>query len=128
MPPPSIAALVGAQYYWIAHHHPVAVVGYAFLTETAPPGKGELEALLARTGLPRKSFRSLLAHSVLDQKHGADVERALDALPLTPEHLSALGVSLVSSINTFALAVEEIVDLHELRKKAGSSSGQSRIF
>ncbi len=128
MPPPIIASLVGAQYYWLAHHHPVAVMGYVFVTETAPPGKDDLEALIARTGLPRKAFRSLLAHSLLDQKHGADLERALDALPLTEDHLSALGVSLIASTNTFATAVEEIIDLHELRKKTGSSPGQSRVF
>lgn len=128
MPPPTVAALVGAQYYWLAHHHPVAVVGYVFVTETAPPNKDELEVLIARTGLPRKAFRSLLAHALLDQKHGADVERALDALPLAAEHLEILGVSLISSTNTFALAVEEIMDLHEIRKKAGSPEGQSRIF
>jgi hypothetical protein len=128
MPPPTIAAMVGAQYYWLAHHHPVAVVGYVFVTETAPPVKSDLEALIARTGLPRKSFRSLLAHALLDQKHGADVERALDSLPLTEAHLEALGVSLVYSTNTFATAVEEILDLHEIRKRAGSAEGQSPIF
>lgn len=128
MPPPTLAALVGAQYYWIAHGHPVAVVGYVFVAETAPPGKDGLESLIARTGLPRKAFRSLLAHSLLDQKHGGDVERALDALPLTEAHQEALGVSLVYSSNTFATAVEEIFDLHEIRKQMGPAERQSRIF
>ena len=28
MPSPAVASLVGAQYYWILHHHPVAFLGY----------------------------------------------------------------------------------------------------
>jgi hypothetical protein len=27
-PTANVAALVGAQYYWILHHHPVALLGY----------------------------------------------------------------------------------------------------
>ncbi|MEZ5864865.1 MAG: hypothetical protein R3D25_12675 [Geminicoccaceae bacterium] len=28
LPPPSLAAMVGSQYYWILHHHPAALLGY----------------------------------------------------------------------------------------------------
>src|SRR5262249_6063476 len=79
-PPPTLAALVGAQYYWIAHHHPVALLGYAFVTETSPPPLAAVEDLILRTGLPRAAFRSLLRHAVLDLQHGAAVEATLDAL------------------------------------------------
>jgi len=34
--PPTIAALVGAQYYWIAHQHPVSMLGYCLVLETMP--------------------------------------------------------------------------------------------
>ena len=37
MPPPSVAGLVGSQYYWILHHHPVAFLGYVALMEGYPP-------------------------------------------------------------------------------------------
>jgi len=36
-PSPTVAALVGAQYYWIHHHHPVAVLGYIAVLEGTPP-------------------------------------------------------------------------------------------
>ena len=28
MPSPAVAALVGSQYYWLLHHHPVALLGF----------------------------------------------------------------------------------------------------
>ena len=34
------AALVGAQYYWIRHVHPVALLGYVMLLEGYPPSAG----------------------------------------------------------------------------------------
>ena len=33
IPPPAVAALVGSQYYWILHYHPVAFLGYVALME-----------------------------------------------------------------------------------------------
>ena len=32
-PAASVAALVGAQYYWILHHHPVVLLGYIAVME-----------------------------------------------------------------------------------------------
>src|SRR5215212_640831 len=42
--PPSanVAALVGAQYYWIEHYHPVALLGYIALLEGYPPVASEI--------------------------------------------------------------------------------------
>ena len=33
----SIVALVGSQYYWIEHHHPVALLGYLSVMESSQP-------------------------------------------------------------------------------------------
>ncbi len=50
--PPSgtVAALVGAQYFWILHYHPVALLGYVALLEGYPPVASEVEDLRRRTG------------------------------------------------------------------------------
>ena len=39
-PTPTIAQFVGAQYYWVAHYHPVALLGYIALLEGYPPMPG----------------------------------------------------------------------------------------
>ena len=56
MPSPRVAALVGSQYYWILHHHPVAFLGYVALMEGYPPTPDLITALIERTGHPRAAF------------------------------------------------------------------------
>lgn len=121
-PPPTLAALVGAQYYWIAHHHPVAILGFCFVTESSPPRVAEIEDLILRTGLPRTAFRTLLRHAAIDLKHGPEVERLLDRLPLTGPHLSTIGVSMAHTLNCMADSTEEICHLHEIRGNAAESA------
>ena len=129
IPPPTIAGLVGAQYYWIAHHHPVSVLGFIFMGETSGPRIEEVEAMIQRTGLPRTACRAFLRHAVLDLKHGSDLEQVIDALPLTSDHLSMIGVSLANTIHGMALCTEEIVDAYELRKGAcASETGEIRLY
>ena len=43
--------VVGAQYYWILHYHPVALLGWIGLLEGYPPAPEMLDELMARTGL-----------------------------------------------------------------------------
>src|SRR5687767_9065132 len=33
LPSPAVASLVGSQYYWMFHHHPIAYVGYTAVLE-----------------------------------------------------------------------------------------------
>jgi len=129
-PPPTLAALVGAQYYWIAHHHPVAVLGFCFVTESSPPSVPDIEDLIFRTGLPRTAFRTLLRHAAIDLKHGPEVERLLDRLPLTDAHLSTLGISMAHTLSCMADSAEEICDLYEIREKpaAGAEDVRARLY
>ncbi|HEX2027348.1 MAG TPA: iron-containing redox enzyme family protein [Nitriliruptorales bacterium] len=110
--PPSatVAALIGAQYYWVLHYHPVALLGYMALLEGYPPRRDEIEVLAARTGYDRAAFRTLMAHAELDPHHRDDLDRTLDALPLSPAQRSLLGTSALHSARLFARCVEEIVE------------------
>lgn len=132
VPPPAIASLTGAQYYWIAHHHPVSVLGLCSVTETSPAPLAEVEDLIRRTGLPRAAFRTLLRHAAIDLKHGADVERVLDSLPLSAAHLATIGVSMMHTMSCIAQSTEELCDLHELRARAapegGGGDGDIQLF
>lgn len=129
VPPPTVAGLVGAQYYWIDNHHPVSVLGFFFLGETSGPRGAEVEEMIERTGLPRTACRTYLRHAALDLKHGGDLEHVIDTLPLTSDHLSMIGVSLAHTIHGMALSAEEIVDLYEVRKKvSGPGIGEIGLY
>jgi len=108
-PPTSVAALVGSQYYWILHHHPVALLGYICLLEGYPPIAGEVELVIERTGYDRAAFRTLLYHADLDPGHAEEVFATIDALPLTPQHAAALGVSAITSARYLMLAIQEVL-------------------
>jgi hypothetical protein len=106
VPPAQTAALVGAQYYWIAHHHPVALLGYILVLEDGPADADPfLDELRARSGLPEAAFRTLRHHCQLDPGHRADLDRLIDRLPLTRPHKDAIGVSLAHTAASLAECV-----------------------
>lgn len=109
-PSPTVAALVGAQYYWIRHYHPVALLGYITLLEGYPPQRDQIEDLIVRTGLIRRAFRTLLAHAELDPHHRDDLNRTLDSLPLTSEQRSVLGLSAMHSVHLLTRCIEEVIE------------------
>ena len=110
LPSATVAALVGSQYYWIFHYHPVALLGYVELLEGYPPSTAEIEDLIMRTGHRREAFRTLIHHARLDPDHGDELNRTLNELPLTVEQSAAVGLSAMNSVHLLARAIEEIVD------------------
>jgi hypothetical protein len=109
MPSPAVAALVGAQYYWILHHHPIAFLGYVALMEGYPPTPELIETLAARTGFPRESFRTFAEHGELDPGHRDRLDETLDALPLTPAHETTMAISATATAALATRAVEEVL-------------------
>jgi hypothetical protein len=107
-PAPQVAALIGAQYYWIFHRHPVALLGFLELEAFHPHGLS-VERLIERTGLPRAGFRQLIIHSKLDIVHARDLHRLLDALPLEPWHEQLIGLSALQTMGLLAEALLEVV-------------------
>ena len=110
LPSPAVAALVGTQYYWIFHYHPVAFLGFVAVMEGYPPTPELIETLIERTGLPREAFRTYVEHGDLDPGHRDRLDRTLDSLPLTAEHEIALGVSAIATAGLAAAALRELVD------------------
>jgi hypothetical protein len=108
-PVPAVAALVGAQYYWVLHHHPVALLGYIGLLEGFPPSPAMIEALRERTGYPADAFRTLVAHAELDPGHGDELFELVDTLPLTPEQSAVMGLSAMHSVQTYTRALEDVI-------------------
>lgn len=102
-PPAQTAVLVGAQSYWIEHHHPIALLGYILLLEDGPTDADRfLDELRARSGFPEAAFRTMRHHGHLDAAHRDDLDRFVDRLPLQRMHKDAIGVSLAHSAASMA--------------------------
>ena len=109
-PSPTVAVAVGAQYYWILHYHPVGLLGYIALLEGYPPSPELLGELAERTGYDEAAFRTLAAHAELDPGHRDELDAVIDALPVTEEQSTVMGLSAISSVQMLARAVDEVRD------------------
>jgi pyrroloquinoline quinone (PQQ) biosynthesis protein C len=107
-PSPTVAALVGSQYYWIHHYHPVALLSFILLLEGYPPSVDDIEWLQSRTGYGPEAFRTLLLHADLDPHHGAELDAVLDSLPLRREQQTVLGLSALASVQQFTAAIDQL--------------------
>lgn len=85
-PSQAVAELVGSQYYWIYHWHPICLLGYISFLEGNPPSKETIDHLQRTTGYPYTAFRTLVKHSDLDPHHRDELNELLDTLPLTAKH------------------------------------------
>lgn len=109
MPSPAVASLVGAQYYWVLHHHPVAFLGYVGVMEGYPPTDELIGTLIERTGFPREAFQTFAEHGELDPGHRDHLDRTLDALPLTAQHEQVIGAVALATVVLATRTIEEIL-------------------
>jgi len=123
LPSPAVAALVGSQYYWMFHHHPIAYLGYTAVLE-GPASVEYLESAIKRTGLPEKAFSTLLHHARLDAGHESDLDVMLDRLPLGREHESILGVSAFSTVALMARVHQELAESWERYGREAAQAAQ----
>jgi pyrroloquinoline quinone (PQQ) biosynthesis protein C len=104
--------MVGSQYYWINHYHPVAMLGYIAVMEGNPPKTDFIEDVARRNGLPSKAFSSFLLHAKVDPKHRTDLDSLLDKLPLSHEHHSIIGLSALQTIGYLKAVLTEVNNSH----------------
>jgi pyrroloquinoline quinone (PQQ) biosynthesis protein C len=109
VPSPNVARLVGAQYYWVQHVDPVAVLGYLAALERDPPSLELIDELIRRTGHDRAAFRTLIAHAERDPGHAEELDDLLDRLELTDRQWLLVGLSAMNSVHMLALVLREIV-------------------
>lgn len=124
IPSPSVAAMVGSQYYWVLHIHPVALLGFLVVLEGYPASATELEAVIARTRLSRRAFRTLLEHSDLDRGHRDELFETLDGLPLTLQQSSLIAVSAFTTLHFVTCALEEVLQLVPHLELGGRSASK----
>jgi hypothetical protein len=120
LPSPKLAALVGAQYFWIFHCHPVAILGYLEL-EAYHPRRATVERLIEKTGLPREGFGQLLLHAEVDVAHAEEINRVLDSLPLEPQHEQLIGLSALQTMALLTEALFEVLDEGQSHRRAASA-------
>ena len=124
LPYPSVAALVGVQYYWMFHVHPIAYLGYISVVEE-PASMEFLEATSQRTGIALSSMSGHVMHAKLDPDHVAEFDAALDALPLTQSHQDLISVSAIATVahleNVFS-------DILEHFKRISDPASAATIF
>ena len=104
-----VAGLVGGQYYWIQHYHPIAFLGYVALMEGYPPTPELIDELIDRSGHPRAAFRTYVEHAELDPGHRDHLDRTIDSLPLDDSHEVALGISAIATAALAAKSIEELL-------------------
>jgi hypothetical protein len=109
IPSPRVASLVGSQYYWIRHRHPVALLGHMAFVEGYPPEPGFADRLREATGYPQAAFRAIRRHERLDLRHREELFEAIEALPLEREHETLIGLS---ALHTASGAIEVFEQIH----------------
>ena len=109
MPPAAVATLVGCQYYWIQHHHPIAFLGYVLLMEGYPPTPELIDILIARTGYPEQAFRTFAQHAELDPGHRDHLDRTLDSMLPSTAHEAMIVASATATASLAARALAEIL-------------------
>ncbi len=113
MPPsPQVATLIGGQYAWIFHAHPVALFGYMIQLEGNPPTEQHLEEIRLTTGYPAEAFRCLLEHAEKDPHHLAELNQTLDSMPLTPQQNTLIAMSAFHAVEAMAGLFDHLVDSH----------------
>ena len=112
LPYPSVAALVGSQYFWMQHVHPIAYLGYIAVLE-APTVMEFLEEVSERTAIPLASMSGHVMHATLDPGHVAEFDRTLDLLPLTPQHQDLITVSAIQTVAHLEHVFSDILDHFE---------------
>jgi hypothetical protein len=110
VPSPNVARLVGAQYYWVLHVDPVAVLGYLAALERDPPSPEFIEELIQRTGHDRAAFRALIAHAERDPEHADELDELLDHIELTEAQWELVSLSALSTVHALASVLGELVD------------------
>lgn len=108
IPSPQVATLVGAQYYWLRHHHPVSLLGHIAAIESYHPPTGFAKQLRDLTGYPDEAFRAIARHERLDIRHKRELYEVIDNLPLECAHERMLGISALHTIQAGIDVLAEI--------------------
>lgn len=109
MTPPDVAAMIGTQYYYIKHVHPVSMLAYLAVIEGSPPRREELDRVAATQAVPKASLRSFYKHAEFDIGHSEELWSLIDRLPLEPWHETLLGLNVMVVTDQLATSMEDVL-------------------
>ena len=109
IPPTVVATLIGTQYYYINHTHPITMIGYLAVVEGNPPRAEVLDRIVATTTIQREALRSFYRHAEMDIHHSDEVWRLLDDLPLAKWHNTLLGMNAMLVTDQLANMLEDVL-------------------
>lgn len=109
LPYASVAALVGSQYYWMKHVHPIAYLGFIAVLE-APTEIRFLREVSDRCGIPWGSMSCHARHAELDDGHVAEFDAMLDSLPLTAKHRDLITVSAIGTVGSMEAVFVDMLE------------------
>ena len=131
LPYTSVAALVGSQYYWILHVHPIAYLGYIAVLE-APALIEFLEEVARSNGIPLSSMSGHVMHATLDPGHVAEFDATLDRLPLTQQQQDLITVSAIATVahleSVFADLLEHFARIEQPARVASIFTSSSPVL
>jgi hypothetical protein len=81
LPPAAITAMLGSQYYLIAHHHPALYLGYIGIFESYIPSPDQVRRVIRESGAPEEAFETYKLHTEIDVEHKLSLVKILDAVP-----------------------------------------------
>ena len=120
-PSARVASMVGAQYYWVLHHHPVALLGYIAMLESNAPSVALIEDLQSQTGLPASAFRTMRLHAEVDKDHQSALAALFDELPLDDPQESMIAVSAAYTGASFAYCLADLRPWKESATRVASA-------
>jgi hypothetical protein len=114
LPPAAMTAMLGSQYYLIAHYHPGAYLGYIGLVEGFSPSTEQIRNLIVESKAPEEAFSTYKIHAELDVEHRKEFKRVLDAVPDNPGLREAILANGIRSGEFSCQAIEGLLDTPEL--------------
>jgi hypothetical protein len=108
VPWPTAAALVGAAYYWVLHHHPVALLGYFAALDGDRPSAAVVAELSAATRCSGSVFATLRQRADDDPAGRADLWRLIDVLPMGSVHVEVVTRAATLSAELLTRALDEL--------------------
>lgn len=110
IPSEKVSSVVGSQYYWIYHYHPVSLLGYIAVLEGYPVSIETLKFIQSRTSYPDSAFRTLYHHAYQDPVHKDHLDNLLNTLILTEEQKQLI---LSNSFFTVRICIQLFKELSE---------------
>ena len=107
-----MAQLIGAQYFYALHGHPVAVLGYMWVIEVHHPQRSSRHPTAHRRNWPSESRLppTARARRLGYRARTCELEEVIDELPLSPAHEELLGLS---ALLTVQLTADALMDVFE---------------